>query len=152
MGALDYVLDELSQNRLRLGWGVANPELDVRLQEHIWIEHYLMACHKYWSLDPDTSHAMGSRKVLCCLLDMSVGDVVFVPKSPDDGHFMVATVKHPYVFDRVTAVEDTMRYAYGAGMLQPDIFEAPIREAIQHISEDDPSYQTLEDFLPSWGR
>jgi hypothetical protein len=30
-GALDYVVDELSHRRLRLGWGVANPELDVRL-------------------------------------------------------------------------------------------------------------------------
>jgi hypothetical protein len=167
MGALDYVLDELSHSRLRLGWGVANPELDVRLPEQIWIEHYRMACQKYWSLDPETSHAVGSRKVLCCLLEMSVGDLVFVPKSPDDGHFMVATVKRPYAFDRVTvveeadvrndfrhviAVEDTMRYAYGAGTLQPDIFEAPLREAIQRISDDDPSYRTLEDFLRNWGR
>jgi hypothetical protein len=101
------------------------------------------------------------------MLDMSLGDVVFVPKSPDDGHFMVATVKRPYAFDHATvveetdvrndfrhviAVEDTMRYAYGAGTLQPDMFEAPIREAIRRISEDDPSYRTLEDFLRSWGR
>jgi hypothetical protein len=166
-GALDYVVDELSHSRLRLGWGVANPELDVRLPEQIWIENYRMACQKYWSLDPNTSHAMGSRKVLCCMLDMSVGDVVFMPKSPDDRHFMVATVKHPYAFDHATvveeadlrndfrhviAVEDTMRYAYGAGTLQPDMFEGPIREAIHRISEDDPSYRTLEDFLRSWGR
>ena len=167
MGALDYVLDELSHNRLRLGWGVASPELDLRLQEHIWIEHYRIACQKYWSLDPETLHAMGSRHVLCCLLEMSVGDVVFMPKSPDDGHFMVATVKRPYAFDHATvveevdvrndfrhviAVEDTMRYAYGAGTLYPDMFEAPIHEAIQRISEDDPWYRTLEDFLRSWGR
>jgi hypothetical protein len=166
-GALDYVVDELSHSRLRLGWGVANPELDVRLPEHIWIEHYRMACQKYWSLALETSRAMRSRHVLCCLLEMSVGDVVFVPKSPDDGHFMVATVKRPYAFDHATgmeetdlrndfrhvvAVEDTMRYAYGAGTLQPDIFETPIRETIQRISEDDPSYQRLEDFLRSWGR
>jgi hypothetical protein len=80
---------------------------------------------------------------------------------------MVATVKRPYAFDHATvveetdvrndfrhvmAVEDTMRYAYGAGTLQPDIFEAPIREAIQRISADDPAYRMLEDFLRSWGR
>jgi hypothetical protein len=166
-GAVDYVFDELSHSRLRYGWGVVNPDLDLRLEEHTWIENYLMACHKYWSLDPNTSHAMGSRKVLGCMLDMSVGDVVFMPKSPDDRHFMVATVKRPYAFDHATvmeeadlrndfrhviAVEDTMRYAYGAGTLQPDIFEALIREAIQRISEDDPSYRTLADFLRSWGR
>ena len=166
-GALDYVFAELSQHRLRLGWGVANPALDVRLQEQIWIEPDRMACQKYWSLDPETSHAMGSRKALCCLLEMSVGDVVFMPKSPDDGHFMVATVKRPYAFDQATvveetdvrndfrhviAVEDTMRYAYGAGTLQPDRLEALMREAIQRISADDPSYRTLADFLRSWGR
>jgi len=166
-GALDYVFDELSHSRLRLGWGVANPELAVRLPEQIWIEHYRMACQKYWSLDPETSHAVGDRQVLCCLLEMAAGDVIFMPKSPDDRHFMVATVKRPYAFDHATvmeeadvrndfrhviAVEDTMRYAYGAGTLQPDIFKAPIREAIQRISEDDPPYRTLEDFLRSWGR
>ena len=37
-GAFDYVFDELSHSRLRRGWGVANPDLDVRLQEQIWIE------------------------------------------------------------------------------------------------------------------
>jgi hypothetical protein len=166
-GAFDYVFEELSHSRLRRGWGVANPDLDLRLQEQIWIEHYLMACQKYWSLDPDTSHAMGSRKVLYGMLDMSVGDVIFMPKSPDDEHFMVTTVKHPYAFDHATVVketdvrndfrhvigvEDTMRYAYGAGTLQPDIFEAPIREPLRRISEDDPSYRTLESFLRGWGR
>ena len=101
------------------------------------------------------------------MLDMSVGDVIFVPKSPDDGHFMVTTVKRPYDFDHETvvkeadlrndfrhviAVEDTMRYAYGSGTLQPGIFEAPIREAIRRVSEYDHSYRTLENFLLSWGR
>ena len=76
-------------------------------------------------------------------------------------------MKRPYAFDPATvveeadvrndfrhviAVEDTMRYAYGAGTLYPGLFEAPIRKAIQRISEDDPSYRTLEDFLRSWGR
>ena len=70
---------------------------------------------------------MGGRHVWCGLLDMSAGEVIFMPKSPADGHFMVATVKRPYAFDRVTAVEeadvrndfghvigveDTMRYAF----------------------------------------
>jgi hypothetical protein len=166
-GALDYVFDELSHSRLRLGWGVANPDLDLRLPEPIWIEHDRMACQKYWSLEPETSHAVGSRHVLCCLLEMSAGDVIFLPKSPDDGHFMVATVQRPYAFDRATVVEeadvrndfrhvigveDTMRYAYGAGTLYPGLFEAPLREAIQRISEDDPSYRTLTEFLRSWGR
>jgi hypothetical protein len=166
-GALGYVFDELSHRRLRCGWGVANPALDVRLPAQLWVEHYRMACQKYWSWDPETSHAMGSRHVLCGLLEMSAGDIIFLPKSPDDGHFMVATVTRPYAFDRATVVdeadvrndfrhvigvEETMRYAYGAGTLYPDLLEASRREAIQRISEDDPSYPTLAEFLRSWGR
>jgi hypothetical protein len=166
-GASEYVFDELAHSRLRYGGGVVNPDLDLRLEEPTWIANYLLACHKYWSADPDASQAMGRRKVLGCMLDMQEGDVIFMPKRPDDGHFMVATVKSQYGFDRdtmvketdlrndfrhVIAVEDVMRYAYGAVTLQPGIFEAPCREAIQRIPGHDPSYRTVEDFLLSWGR
>jgi hypothetical protein len=103
----------------------------------------------------------------CCLRAMSAGDVIFLPKSPDDGHFMVTTVKRPYACDCATVVdevdvrhdvrpvigvEDTMRYAYGLGTLYSYLLEAPRLEAIQRISEDDPSYQTLTEFLRSWSQ
>jgi hypothetical protein len=166
-GAVEYVFDELPHSRLRYGWGVGNPDLDLRLEEHIWIENYIIACHKYWYLDTDASHAMSRRKVLCCMLDMHDGDVIFMPKRPDDGHFMVANVKSQYRFDRdtvvketdfrndfrhVIAVEDIMRYAYGWGTLQPGIFEVPFQDAIQRIQGHYQSYRTFEDFLLSWGR
>jgi len=146
----------------------------LRVEDHgasdqlqIWMEHHQIASQKYWSLDSETSHTMGSRHVLCCLLEMSVGDVVFMPKNPDVGHLMVAAVTRPYAFDhaivveeadvrndfrQVIAVEDTMRYTYGVGTLYPEMFEAPFHQAIQRIPEDDLSYRTLADFLRSWGR
>jgi hypothetical protein len=110
---------------------------------------------------------MGGRPVWCHLLEMSAGDVVFLPKSPDDGHFMVATVTHPDAGDHETGVaemdprhdgrhvigvDEIMRYAYGAGTLYPDLLEVPRRQAIQRLAEDDPSYHTVEEFLHSWGR
>jgi hypothetical protein len=165
-GALDAVFDELSHGRLRGGWG-ANPEFDGRLDEPIGVEPDRMACQPDSCSAPETSHAEGSRLVWCCLREMAAGDVVFLPKSPDDGHFMVTTVQRPYTCDRATVVdeadvrhdgvpligvEETMRYAYGAGTLYPDLLEAPRREAMQRISEDDPSYRTLAEFLRSWGR
>jgi hypothetical protein len=166
-GALDDVFDELSHGRLRYGWGVAHPAFDGRLDAPSGVEHDRMAGRHNWSSDPDISHAMGGRPVWCLLPEMSAGDVVFLPKSPDDRHFIVATVQRPYVCDHATVVdgadvrhdvrqvigvEETMRYAYGVGTLYPDLLEAPRRQAIQRISEDDPSYQTLADFLRSWGR
>ncbi len=166
-GALAYVFDELAHRRLRCGRGMAHPMVDGLLDAPIGVEHDRTACQHDWSSDPETPHAVGSSPVWCRLLEMSVGDVIFLPKSPDDGHFMVATVQRPYACNRATVVdeadvgnefrhvigvEDTMRYAYGAGTLYRDLFEAPRRKAIQRISEDDPSYRTLAEFLRSWGR
>jgi hypothetical protein len=118
-------------------------------------------------LDPETAHAVEDRHVGCGLLEVAAGDVVFLPKSPDDGHFMVTTVTRPYACDhapvvdeadvrhacrQVIGVEETMRYAYGTGTLYPYQFEAPRRQAIQRIAEDAPSYRALAAFLRSWGR
>jgi uncharacterized protein (UPF0548 family) len=84
---------------------------------------------------------------------------VFLPQRP--------TVQHQDAFDQapvvdeagvrqecrqVIGVAETMRYAYGAGTLDPDLFEVPRRRAIQHIAEDDPSYRTLAAFLQRWSR
>jgi hypothetical protein len=166
-GALDDVFDELSHGRLRCGWGVAHPAFDERLDAPSGGEHDRMAGQHEGTSGPETSHAVGGRPVWCRLLEMSAGDVIFLPKSPDDRHFMVATVQRPYACDRATVVdeadvrndfrhvigvEETMRYAYGAGTLYPDRLEAPRREAIQRISEGDASYRTLAEFLRSWGR
>jgi hypothetical protein len=166
-GALDDVFEELSHGRLRCGWGAAHPAVEGWLDAPSGGEHERIACQHDGASDPETSPAMGSRTVLCCLLEMSTGDVVFLPKSPDDRHFIVATVTHPNAGDHeigvaetdprhdgrhVIGVDETMRYAYGAGTLYPDLLEAPRRQAIQRLSEDDTSYHTLEEFLRSWGR
>jgi hypothetical protein len=168
-GALADVLDELSHGRLRCGWWVAHPAVDGRLDTPSGCERDRMAGQHDGASDPEPSHAMGDRPVWCRLREMSAGDVVFLPKSPDDGHFMVTTVQRPDACDWATVVDeaeadgshdgrlligvaDTMRYAYGSGTLYPDLFEAPCREAIQRIPEDDPSYRSLEEFLRSWGR
>jgi hypothetical protein len=166
-GALTDVLDELSHGRLRCGWGVAHPAVAERLDASSGGEPERLAGQPAGASDPEPSHAVGGRHASCGLREMSVGDVVFLPKSPDDGHFMVATVQRPSACERATSVDeadgrqacrqalgvaDTMRYAYGAGTLYPDLLEAPRREAIQRITEDDPSYRTLEEFLQRWGR
>jgi hypothetical protein len=165
--ALAYVVDELSHRRLRWGWGVANPAVDGRWHAPSGGEPDRLTGQPAGSLDPESAPAGEDRHVGCGLLEMAAGDVVFLPKSPDDGHFMVATVTRPDACEHVTVVdeadvrhgfrhvigvEETMRYAYGAGTLYPDMFEAPRRQAIQRIAEDDPAYRPLTAFLRSWGR
>jgi hypothetical protein len=164
--ALDTMFDELSHGRLRGGW-VGNPEFDGRLDESIGVEPEGMARRHDSGSDADTSHAEGSGLVWRRLREMSAGDVVFLPKSPDDRHFMVTTVQRPDACEwaamvgkadglhdggPLIGVADTMRYAYGSGTLYPYLLEPPRHEAIQRISEGDPSYGTLEEFLRSWGQ
>jgi hypothetical protein len=166
-GALTEGLAELSHGRLRCGWGVAHPAVAGQLDTPSGGEPRRLASQPAGASDPEPSPAVEDRHVGCGLREMSVGDVVFLPKSPDDGHFMVATVQRPSACERATGVdeadgrhacrqvlgvEETMRYAYGVGTLYPDLLEAPRREAIQRIAEDNPSYRTLAEFLQSWGR
>jgi hypothetical protein len=166
-GALTEGWAELTHGRLRCGWGVAHPVGDGRLDALSGGEPERLAGQPAGASEPEPSHAVGGRHASCGLREMSVGDVVFLPKSPDDGHFMVATVQRPSACDhapvvdeadgrqacrQVLGVAETMRYAYGVGTLYPDLLEASHRETIQHIAEDDPSYHTLVAFLRSWGR
>jgi len=160
------MFDDLSHGRLR-GEREADPEVAAGLDESIGVEPEGMARRHDSGSEADTSHAEGSGLVWRRLREMSAGDVVFLPKSPDDAHFIVTTVQHPDACDGATmvgkadglhdgrpliGVADTMRYAYGSGTLYPDLLETPRREAIQRISEGDPSYGTLAEFLRSWGR
>jgi hypothetical protein len=166
-GALTDVLPELAHGRLRCGWGVAHPAVAGRLDAPSGGKPERLADQHEWASDPEPAPAVEGRHASCGLREMAAGDVVFLPKSPDDGHFMVATVLRPSACERATGVDEadgrhacrqvlgvaeTMRYAYGVGTLYPDLLEAPRREAIQRITEDDPSYRTLEEFLQSWGR
>jgi hypothetical protein len=166
-GVLTDVLEELAHGRLRCGWGVAPPVLDGRWHAPSGGEPDQMAGQHMGSLGPETAPAGEDRHVGCGLREMVAGDVVFLPQSPDDGHFMVATVQHPgasghapvvdeadgrHACRQVIGVAETMRYAYGAGTLYPYQCTAPRRQAIQRIAEDDPSYRTLVAFLRSWGR
>lgn len=159
-GALTEGLAALAHGRLRCGWGVAPPAVAGRVDTP-------SGGQPAGASAPEPSHAVGGRHASCGLREMSVGAVVFLPKSPDDGHFMVATVQRPSACDhapgvdaaderhacrQVLGVAETMRYAYGVGTLYPDLLEAPRREAIQRIAEDHPSYRALAAFLRSWGR
>jgi hypothetical protein len=166
-GSLTDVLDELSHGRLRCGWGVAHPAVDGRWHAPSGGQPERLASQSAGASDPEPSHVVGGKHVGCGLREMAVGDVVFLPQSPDDGHFMVATVQRPSACERATGVDEadgrhacrqvlgvaeTMRYAYGVGTLYPDLLEAPRREATQRIAEDNPSYRTLAEFLQRWGR
>ncbi len=153
----NWINDELYHGRLRQGWGT--PGLDVRLPEKEWIENFLIACYIYWEEDFGDSKcpdAMGRKKILDRMLNINIGDIVFVPKTPDADHFIVGTVSRTYYFDCAPYPTDDFRtdfrhiielenlgYSPNSVFQVPGIFGAPFRHAIDPI---DPSYQTYEIF------
>jgi hypothetical protein len=165
--ALTDVLAELAHGRLRCGWGVAHPAVAGRWHAPSGGPPERLAGQHRESLGPETAPTGEDRHTGCGLVEMAAGDVVFLPQSPDAGHFIVATVQRPSACDhapgvdeadgrqacrQVIGVAETMRYAYGAGTLYRYQLAGPRRQAIQRIAADDPSYAPLVAFLRSWGR
>ncbi len=105
-GTLASVVGDLSHGRLRCGWGVAPPAVAGQLDTPSGDQPERLASQPAGASDPEPSHAVGGRPVWCRLREMSVGDVVFLPKSPDDGHFMVATVQRPDACERATVMDE----------------------------------------------
>lgn len=150
-GDVNWINEELYHGRLRQGWGV--PGLDLRRSDQEWVENFLIACGKYWGEeigDSDSTDAMGRKNILNHMLNMNIGDIVFVPKTPNDKTFIVATVNKKYYFDNtpypatdfhtafrhIIEVENLKIYPNTA--LQAGIFGAPFMHAIDPIS---PNYQ-----------
>lgn len=82
-GATDFVLKDLVHNqRLRQGWGV--PTLDLRLPEGAWIENYIIASNRYWNSVNSCEHASGRRRIIKVMLEMTPGDVIYIPNVNTD--------------------------------------------------------------------
>jgi hypothetical protein len=89
------VVDELSHGRLRCRWGATPPAVDGRWHAPSGGEPERLVGQHMGSLGPETTPVGEDRHVGGGLRQMAAGDVVFLPHSPDDGHFMVAMVQRP---------------------------------------------------------
>jgi hypothetical protein len=136
----NFLMSELfAHGRLRQGWGV--PGLDLRQPEGLWVENYLIAAWKYWDERPTPNEALGRKRILDHLTQMSVDDVVFVPNcganalmakhydrfenqavtdderllpaQEDEQHFTVVTINEPYAFEDRTDQPDTWKKDFG---------------------------------------
>lgn len=91
---VDFVQNELQQERLRQGWSplgtsLLNADGSVRNKEE-WTQAYQRA---YDECPSSRRHAILKR-----MLDMNKGDLVFVPKAPAYGSFTIAEVSGDYRF------------------------------------------------------
>lgn len=162
---VQYILDELHNGRLRQGWGFSNPDLDLNLPDNEWAEHFALGSYKYWGrpLSKDIcKYAMGRKNILNNMLDMQKGDIIFLPKTPDNNHFKVTTVKKRYKFDNdivvpeddfrndfrhLIGVEKTITFQYSKSTLESGVFSAPFLHAIDPINPDYETYQLFKNFI-----
>ncbi len=156
-GAIDWITEELYQGRLRQGWGA--PGLHLRLPTEEWVENFLINCCIFWGEklgESNCEDAIGRMKILGNMLNMNIGDIVFVPKTPTNDRFIVGTVSKPYHFDYTERFGNDFRNDFrhiielenlgespNAAFPIPGIFGAPYMHAIDWI---DPKYQTYRYF------
>lgn len=162
-GSVNWIHEELyNHGRLRQGWGA--PGLDLRLSDKEWAENFLIACCKYWGEEiaySDSSDAMGRKNILNHMLNMNIGDIIFVPKTPNEKKFIVATISKKYYFDNTPypatdfhtgfrhVIEVEKLKIYPNSELQPGIFGAPFRPAISPISPNYKAYGIFKGFVNS---
>jgi hypothetical protein len=157
---VNFILNELFKyHRLRQGWGV--PGLDLRLADSIWIENYIIGARQYWNEDATCNEAIGRKKILNHMLDMSIGDIIFIPNVSENtlnsGFFTVATVESLYYFENrnnnpntwkkdfghIIGINYLKTFNYSNNYLKRAIFGPPFMHAIDPIL---PHYQSCDIF------
>ena len=88
----EFLRQELSEGRLRQGWG-GYPQQDLRCIEEAWGEGRSLTKEQ---ADASRHWRMGDGPAGDY---MSEEDVVLVPNMPDDGYFTLVRVRGPYAFE-----------------------------------------------------
>lgn len=156
-GAPNWINNELLQGRLRQGWGTIG--LDLRLPTEEWVENFLIDCCIFWGEklgESNCEDAIGRKRILSDMLNMNIGDIVFVPKTPTNDYFIVGTVSKQYQFDNTEYngadfrnnfrhVIELENLGQSSNSVFPikSIFGAPFMHAIEWIN---PNYQTYRFF------
>jgi len=111
---LEILKQELKKGRLRQGWGLALNGLNMDLRnsyfndkkmrwepEDKWVEDTIELHRLVWDVKIKCSQAVGRFRIISKLLEMKPGDIIFIPKIPNDDMFTVATVESGYDFAQI---------------------------------------------------
>ena len=157
-----FQINELfERQKLTQGWGI--PPLDIRLSKSKWARNM-----RDWTLavGGDPCAAEQEYDLLICMLDIKVGDTIFLPKvgrnQVSDDYFTVLTVEKPYEFEKrpphydgtpfnryawhqgyghvIPVVRDLIKvFPYGAAnTLERSAFAAPFLKRIVRVPEPVP--------------
>lgn len=145
--------------KLRQSWGYEyeGMKLDLNQPPEEWVENYLNLNWRLWGEKTDCENATGRWNILMRMTNMEIGDVVFIPRIPDESKFTVATIKNKYFFQpmkeyfghaHVLGVKKVKEYNYENHFL-PKEFN-PYRNAVNQVGDHHKIYDTLEDFLEKY--
>lgn len=101
---MDFLKDELFiRGKLRQGWGMRFEKMDTDLQQdpNKWVKNFVNLYWRLYGEKKDCSFACGRYEILKTMLDMSVGDIIFVPRIPYDNYFTIARFKKRYQFEPI---------------------------------------------------
>jgi len=154
---MDILKTELSgEGKLRQGWGyeLDGMNLDLRQPLEDWIKNFIKLYKKIWDEDVNCPIAMGRYNILKLMKDMRIGDIIFIPRIPDDSQFTVATVKKEYYFQKlngyiwhghVIEVGKIKEFDYKSHF--PAIIFNPYRKAVCEIKGDNQNFIKLRNFI-----
>lgn len=155
---LDELIKELFKNhKLRQGWGYIfdGMNLDLDQPQQKWIENYIKLTWRIWGVNNDCEDAMGRWNILKGMKDMKKGDIIFVPRIPNETKFTVVTVKDKYYFQKMNGynghghlieVEKKIKDLKYENHFQPKVFN-PYRRAIGEIKEHHQNYGIINKFI-----
>ncbi|MGL4875456.1 MAG: DUF262 domain-containing protein [Clostridium sp.] len=123
----NFVFKELSEGRLRQGWGVKNMsflnENGEILSQDEWINNY------FW-IEESKERKISKYNNLKNMLNMEKGDIIIIPRAPHWDSFTIACVKKRYQFSLIEEdfghlieiFSDSLKeYKYGANEITKQI-------------------------------
>lgn len=93
---IDFIKKEITEGRLRQGWGNSASNLKgVSIEE--WVEKQ---CTRYPEEDKETNEEYYKKryKLLSKMQEIKEGDIIIIPKTPDNNKFVVCQAGGEYTF------------------------------------------------------
>lgn len=143
--------------RLRQGWGWEFDGMSLKLNqpEKIWIENYMKIIDIRENETIPKENACGRWNILKRMTEMKKGNIVFIPRIPDESQFTVATVDNREYFfllmeecfdyGNVIGVKNIKKYSYGEHF--PAKTFSPYQSAISQIKNHHKIFELVGDFV-----
>lgn len=105
----DWLWGEISQGRLRQGWGCSGLQLieDGNIISYeLWSKNYLDVSKNIYKKDITSDEILNKYRIMRNMINLVDDDIVIIPKMPNRDEFTIAKVKGTYFFDLPPNTDD----------------------------------------------